>query len=57
MKIEIDENKKGQPYFRVVAGNGTEMLTSKPYANKRNLAKALAVLKAGLPEAKVLDLV
>ena len=57
MKIEIDENKKGQPYCRVVAGNGTVMLRSKPYANKRNLADALAVLKAGLPEAKVVDLV
>lgn len=57
MKIEIDKNKKGQPYFRVLAGNNKVMLTSKPYANKRNLAEALSVLKAGLPEAKVVDLV
>ncbi len=56
MKVEIDKNKKGQPFFRVVAGNGSVMLTSKPYARKRNLAEALAVLKAGLPEAKVVDL-
>lgn len=38
-----------------VAGNGTAMLTSKPYANKRNLANALATLKAGFPEAAVVD--
>ena len=56
MKIEIDKNKKGEPFFRIVAGNGSVMLTSKPYANKRNLAESLAVLKAGLPEAKVVDL-
>lgn len=54
MKIIIEKNKKG-PYFRVVAGNGKEIARSSEYANKRNLADSLALLKAGLPEAAVVD--
>ena len=56
MQIEIRKNKKkGKVYFVVVAGNGAVMHKSKLYARKRNLAESLAVLKAGLPEAKVVD--
>jgi uncharacterized protein YegP (UPF0339 family) len=55
MKIEIQKDKKGNFYFRVLGGNNREMLRSGSYANKRNLADAVAVLKAGMPEAKVVD--
>jgi uncharacterized protein YegP (UPF0339 family) len=57
MKIEIKKNTRGKFFFRVLGGNSKEMLKSGPYKTKRNLAEALSILKAGLPEAKVEDLV
>lgn len=56
MKIEIDEDNKGRPYFRIVAGNGALMLESKPYARRRNLDRAVRSLRAGLPDAPVVEL-
>ena len=51
--------KKGKPsklYCRVLAGNKKQLLKSGYYTNKRNMADAIALVKAGLPIAKVVDL-
>jgi uncharacterized protein YegP (UPF0339 family) len=56
MKFVVKKNKKkGKFYFEVLAANRAPMLKSPLYANKRNLTLAIGKLKAGLPEAKVVD--
>ena len=54
MKIIIDKNKKGL-FFSVVAGNNKEIARSDTYKSKRSIAEAITLLKAGFPEAAVVD--
>lgn len=55
MIIPVEQTDQGDFYFRIVAGNGRELARSGTYASKRNVADAIAVLKAAMPRAKTVD--